>query len=592
MSPLRLVARIVRRVLTRGEKLRVALLGVLVLANVGLEMLGLGLFIPTLALLTSDNAVADLRGAWGPFGSMSDLAIVLTGLGILVAVFLVKNAVGLLIAWYQRTAIARMSVRLTTDLFERYMRQPYEFHKQSNSSVLIRNVQNAYLVVTDGIGAIMSLATDGLVAVGILAVLMVVEPTGTALVAAVFVVLAWVLQRTTRSRIGRLGAERNQHNAQMLRRQQQGLSAVKEIIVSGRRDRFLVEHDRHVEGMHMANRTYGFLQQVQRAWMEIVTVVGLAILILVVVAQGRDPGDALPILGLFGVAAFRVQPSIMRMMISVQSLTYSRAVIQTFHDDFLMPVVAEGGDGAIPRLSSEIRLVGLGFQYEDRGAPVLAGVDARIARGEKIGIIGASGSGKSTLVDLLLGVVVPTEGRILVDGADVTTGVGSWQRQIGYVPQEIYLLDDTIGRNVAFGAELDAPTLAAVWDALAAAQLADFVRGLPDGIDTMVGERGVRLSGGQRQRIGIARALLGDPAVLVFDEATSALDSTTELGVLDAIRSASRDKTVVAVAHRPSTLADCDRLWRVSDGGIVDLGRPTESLLRSLADVTDEQDPS
>ena len=136
--------------------------------------------------------------------------------------------------------------------------------------------------------------------------------------AAVFVVLAWVLQRTTRRRIGRLGAERNQHNAQMLRRQQQGLSAVKEIIVSGRRDRFLAEHDRHVEGMHMANRTYGFLQQVPRAWMEIVTVVGLAILILVVVAQGRDPGDALPILGLFGVAAFRVQPSIMRMMISVQ----------------------------------------------------------------------------------------------------------------------------------------------------------------------------------------------------------------------------------------------------------------------------------
>jgi len=588
----RLVARIVRRVLTRGERLRVVLLGVLVLVSVGLEMLGLGLFIPTLALLTSDDMVSDLRGAWGPFGSMSDLAIVLTGLGVLVAVFLVKNAVGLLIAWYQRTAIARMSIRLTTDLFERYMRQPYEFHKQSNSAVLIRNVQNAYLVVNDGIGAIMSLATDGLVAVGILAVLMVVEPTGTALVAAVFVVLAWVLQRTTRRRIGRLGAERNQHNAQMLRRQQQGLSAVKEIIVSGRRARFLEEHDRHVEGMHMANRTYGFLQQVPRAWMEVVTVAGLAILILVVVAQGRDPNDALPILGLFGVAAFRVQPSIMRMMISVQSLTYSRAVIQTFYDDFLLPIVTEGRVGAIPRLSMEIRLEGLVFRYEDRGEPVLTGVDARISRGEKIGVVGASGAGKSTLVDLLLGVVVPTEGRILVDGIDVTSGVGSWQRQIGYVPQEIYLLDDTIGRNVAFGSELDAATTAGVWEALAAAQLADFVRSLPDGIDTVVGERGVRLSGGQRQRIGIARALLGDPAVLVFDEATSALDSTTELGVLEAIRSASRDKTVVAVAHRPSTLVDCDRLWRVADGRIVDLGVPTVALLQTLTDSGDVRESS
>ncbi len=588
MSPVRLVARIVRTVLTRGEKLRVAVLGALVLANVGLEMLGLGLFIPTLALLTSEDAVADLRDSFAPLADMSDGAIVLAGMSALVAVFLLKNVLGLAIAWYQRTAIARISIRLTTDLFARYMRQPYEFHKRANSSVLIRNVQNAYLVVTDGIGAIMSLATDGLVAAGILVVLVLVEPTGTAVVVAAFGVLAWMLQRTTRRRISRLGAARNLHNGQMLRRQQQGLNAVKEITVSGRRAAFLADHDREVEGMFMANRTYGFLQQVPRAWMEVVTVAGLALLIIVVVAQGRDPRDALPILGLFGVAAFRVQPSIMRMMISFQSLTFSRTIIETFDADFVMPVAEEGAPRAVPRLAREIRLEQVGFRYEERGGPVFSGVEARIARGEKIGVVGPSGAGKSTLVDLLLGLVPPTEGRILVDDVPIAEGVASWQRQIGYVPQEIYLLDDTIGRNVAFGAELDAATTEAVWSALADAQLADFVRSLPDGLDTVVGERGVRLSGGQRQRVGIARALMGGPEVLVLDEATSALDAATETGVIDAIRAASRDKTVVVVAHRPSTLVDCDRIWRVADGGIADLGRPTESLLRSLADADSE----
>jgi len=584
VSPMTLVARIVRRVLTRREKLQVGVLGALVLVSVALEMLGLGLFIPTLALLTSDDALVDIRARWGPAESMTDLTVVLVGLGLLVVVFLLKTVSTLAIAWYQRTTMARMSVRLTGDLFERYMRQPWSFHKRSNSAVLIRNVQNASLVVSDGIGAIMSLVTDGLVAVGILAVLMMVEPVGTSVVVVLFGALAYAIQRTTRGRIGRLGVERNRHHAQMLRRQQQGLSAVKEVIVSGRRNAFLGDHRGHVEGMYMANRTYGFLQQLPRAWMEVVTVVGLAALIVVVVAQGRDPGEALPILGLFGVAAFRIQPSIMRMMIALQALTYSRSVIETFYGHFTMPVVEEGGDGTVPPLDRELLLEGVVFRYEDREAPVLDRVDQRIARGEKIGIVGPSGAGKSTLVDLLLGVIEPVEGRILVDGTPISEGLSSWQRQIGYVPQDIFLLDDTIAQNVAFGATVDGAATEGIWAALAAAQLADFVRSLPEGLDTVVGERGVRLSGGQRQRIGIARALLGDPRVLVFDEATSALDSSTELGVLDAIRTASRDKTVVAVAHRPSTLADCDRIWLVADGGIADLGRPTDSLLRSLAE--------
>jgi len=583
MSPVKLVVRAARTVLTRGEKIQIALLGVLVLFSVALEMLGIGLFIPTLALLTSEAAIADLRKLLPPLVNLSNGEIVVVGMTALVIVFLVKNLLGLAIAWYQRTVMARMSIRLTGDLFERYMRQPYEFHKRANSAVLIRNVQNASLFVSDGIGAITSLVTDGLVAVGIFVILMLVEPVGTPVIVALFAVLAIVVQRTTRNRVAQLGIGRNFHHAQLLRRQQQGLSAVKEVIVSGRRGEFLHDHRGHVEGMFMANRTYGFLQQLPRTWMEVVTIGGFAALVVVVVAQGRNPEDALRVLGLFGIAAFRVQPSLTRMMTSIQALTFVQSVIENFYRDFTMPMAEDGREGAVPQFSRHIEIRDVSFGYEERDTPVLEGVNQRIARGEKIGIVGPSGSGKSTLVDILLGVVPPVQGQIVVDGVPIADGVTSWQRQIGYVPQEIYLLDDTIGRNVAFGAEIDAATTESVWTALADAQLADFVRSLPEGIDTLVGERGVRLSGGQRQRIGIARALMGTPKVLVFDEATSALDATTETGVIDAIRAASLDKTVVVVAHRPSTLVDCDRIWRVAGGTITDLGKPDDDLLRSLA---------
>ena len=230
-----------------------------------------------------------------------------------------------------------------------------------------------------------------------------------------------------------------------------------------------------------------------------------------------------------------------------------------------------------------MRFEAVTFAYPGSAEPVLDATSFEIARNERIGLVGPSGAGKSTIVDLLLGLLDPVGGRILVDGADLAAVRRSWQDQVGYVPQHIFLLDDTVRRNVAFGVPDAEISDDAVREALQRAQLDEFVASLPDGLDTEVGERGVRFSGGQQQRLGIARALYHRPPVLVFDEATSALDAATERDVAASIEAVGRSRTVVLVAHRTSTLASCDRILRVQDGTVSDLGRPTEALLASLA---------
>jgi ABC-type multidrug transport system fused ATPase/permease subunit len=316
--------------------------------------------------------------------------------------------------------------------------------------------------------------------------------------------------------------------------------------------------------------------------LEVLTVSGLSALVLLVVAQGRDPGDALPILGLFAIAVFRVQPSITRLLISMQSVAFAAPVIDGLRRGSL-PVPQPPPAGGTARFERSVRFDAVTFAYPGSADRVLDRATFEIGRNERIGLVGPSGAGKSTIVDLLLGLLDPVGGRILVDGTDLAAVRRSWQDQVGYVPQHIFLLDDTVRRNVAFGVPDDDVSDADVREALERAQLDEFVGSLPDGLDTEVGERGVRFSGGQQQRLGIARALYHRPPVLVFDEATSALDAATERGVAAAIEEVGRSRTVVVVAHRTSTLASCDRILRVQDGSVADFGRPTQELLDSLA---------
>jgi ABC-type multidrug transport system fused ATPase/permease subunit len=299
------------------------------------------------------------------------------------------------------------------------------------------------------------------------------------------------------------------------------------------------------------------------------------------VLLGGGLTEILPVLGLFGAAAFRLLPAVNRMINNFQLVNVSRPQVAEIFSDLTMSVPIR--DTSIQRSSfkRDVSIDDVSFSYAASSAEALIDVSISVARGEAVGLVGPSGSGKSTLVDILLGLLKPTSGRVLVDGDDIHDNLRGWQDQIGYVPQSIFLTDDTLRRNVAFGLPKEQIDDDAVKSAIRSAQLEEFVASLPEGLNTIVGERGVRLSGGQRQRIGIARALYNNPDVLVLDEATSSLDTETEHGVMQAVQALQGEKTVIIVAHRLSTVEYCDRLYRLENARIVDEGTFSEVTSRT-----------
>jgi ABC-type multidrug transport system fused ATPase/permease subunit len=362
---------------------------------------------------------------------------------------------------------------------------------------------------------------------------------------------------------------------------QQGLGAVKDVQVLGREDWFVNEHRERQKLDAELLRRINTVQAVPRLWLEVMAMAGLAGLVAIMLATGKDVDAIIPTVGLFAATSFKVLPSINKVVNSKQTLKVSRSTIETIHHDLDLPV---GLSSIIENSSFQFESVvvdRLNFKYEQSEFLVLTDINLKINSGEAVGFVGQSGSGKSTLIDIMLGLLDPQSGSVSINGQSLEDVKQSWQKTIGYIPQTIFLMDDSLRRNIAIGISDNEIDEVAIVEALKSAQLEDFVASLPEGLDTVVGERGVRLSGGQRQRIGIARALYHRPSVLVLDEATSSLDTETEHGVMQAVQALQGDKTVIIVAHRLSTVEYCDRLYRLDAGRIVDEGTFDEVMNRS-----------
>jgi ABC-type multidrug transport system fused ATPase/permease subunit len=308
---------------------------------------------------------------------------------------------------------------------------------------------------------------------------------------------------------------------------------------------------------------------------------GLAGLVAIMLVTDKDAESIVPVVGLFAATAFRVLPSVNKIVNGRQTLKVSRSTIETIYQDLRL-YITDSPEADKSKVDFDLlKIEALNFHYEKVELDVLKNINISINRGEAVGFVGQSGSGKSTLIDIMLGLLEPQNGSVLINGQTIENVKQSWQKQIGYIPQTIFLMDDSLRRNIAIGIADNEIDEVAIVEALNSAQLEDFVASLPEGLDTVVGERGVRLSGGQRQRIGIARALYHRPSVLVLDEATSSLDTETEHGVMQAVQALQGDKTVIIVAHRLSTVEYCDRLYRLDAGRIVDEGTFDEVMNRS-----------
>jgi len=572
---------VVWRLLKSSE--RRALVGIIFLILVGLilETLSLGIVMPVVAILTQDDYQTKYRWLTDNLGSPSRENLIVIVMLLMVGIYIVRSLFLLWSSWVQKGFSAALSGRLSQRLFTIYLRQPYLFHLQHNSATLMRNSRNANVVVTGGIDPTLVLLTDGLVAIALFTLLIIVEPVGTIITLVAFGVGAWLFQLLTRRRIERWGDQRNLHDGMILQHLQQGLGGAKDVKILGRESEFLDQHEKHLKESLRINRVYSVLQTMPRMYMEILTIAGLAALVISMVLQKQSFTEIIPTLGLFAAAAFRVMPSINRLLGALQTLLYSRAIIASVYADFKLDAPDETKLVTGIPFSEQLELRSVTFQYPTASTPSLQQVSLVVRRGEAVGFVGPSGAGKSTLVDVILGLFAPTAGLVLVDGQDIQKNLRNWQNQIGYVPQSIYLTDDTLRRNVAFGLGDENIDENSVRNAIRLAQLEEFVSSLPENLDTVVGERGVRLSGGQRQRIGIARALYHNPSILVLDEATSSLDTPTEHGVMQAVQALQGSKTVIIVAHRLSTVEYCDRLYRIESSRLIEEGTFDEVVKRS-----------
>jgi ATP-binding cassette, subfamily B, bacterial PglK len=558
--------------------------GLLALMFVGmiLETLGIGLVIPAITLMT-DNDIGRHYPVLQPWlariGNPSHARLVIIGMSALIAVYATKASFLGLLAWMQSRFVFRLQAALSSKVFAGYLRQPYIFHLQRNSAQLIRTTIYQIDEIRGVVQMGLLLIAEGMVLLGILGLLLAVEPVGTLVVLSVLGMASYGFERGTRTRLKEWGVNRQRHEELRLKHLQEGLGGAKDVKLLGRESDFLAEYSFHNRSNARIGEMQATLQALPRLWLELLAVSGLGVLVFVMVAQGKSSAALLPALGLFAAAAFRVMPSVTRILNTAQSVQFSLPAIDSVYGEVklieaTLPPTTRGG--LLFRRTLDLKNVT--FRYPATEQDTLKDIGLSIERGSTVGFVGPSGGGKSTLIDIILGLLSPASGSVNVDGVDIQNNLRGWQDQIGYVPQSIFLTDDTLRRNIAFGLRDGDIDDAAVLRAVRAAQLHAFVNELPGGLETLVGERGVRLSGGQRQRIGIARALYHDPAVLVLDEATSSLDTETESGVMDAVAALHGDKTIIIVAHRLSTVEQCDRLFRIEQGRISAAANPEQIL--------------
>lgn len=579
------------------------LLTMLVMALV--STFGVAAIMPFMSLLANPGAVHDNRWlsyAYELFGFSSPTAF-LFAIGIATLLLLMfSNALRAFTDWMILRFVRDMQHELSRRLLAQYLSEPYAFFLNRNTATLSKNIFSEVGAVINGVLMLfMKGLSQGVLAISILVLLIAVDVWLALSIAFIFGALYGLIFAGIRKKQAELGRERLVANSLRFKAADEAFGGIKDVKVLGREHHFIDRFERPSRRFMRAVASNQMMSQLPHYALETLTFGGILIIILYLLGTGHSMEGALPLLSLYAFAAYRLMPSLQQVFLSVTQIRFNTPALEELHHDLANigrstplhssreAVSAAAPPPAPPALALELRLSGVSFTYPGAEEPALRGVDLSLPRNQTIGLVGATGAGKTTLVDLILGLYLPDRGSIAVDGVELTEAMlPVWRRQVGYVPQQIFLSDDSVLNNIAFGvpdSEIDCP---AAERAAEIAQLHDFILTLPEGYATVVGERGIRLSGGQRQRIGIARALYQDPEVLIMDEATSALDTLTEDAVMEAIRRLAGRKTMVLIAHRLSTVEDCDLIYLLDHGRVTGCGtyqelRRTHSVFQAMA---------
>ncbi|MDC0308937.1 ABC transporter ATP-binding protein/permease [bacterium] len=560
-------------ILNRSQRKKLFFLGCLILIGMFAEIMGVGMIVPFFALILNDNILTEyphLRSLNDYLGDPEQNNLIAFAILILVLVYVAKNSFLSFLAWRQTSFTFDIIQEFSNRLMRLYLFQPYSFHLNNNSSVLIRNVmQEVDLLATNVISPILILITECLVILGLLILLLYIEPVVVLGAGGMIGIAALIFLVLTKQHVGKWAKLRQHHARFRIQHFQQGIGGAKELKLFGREYGFLEKFNYHNKKWANTAKMHNILLLIPRLWIEVFAITSLLVFAHFLLNKNIEQDEIITKIGVFAAAVLRLLPSTNRVVGSLSSLRFGIPSIDVLNKEFKLPnSLSDTNNSHSISCFKKIEIKSLFFKYPGSFKNVINDVSLAIKRGESIGLIGTTGSGKSTLIDLLLGLLSPDEGIINVDGVNIQKNIRSWQEKIGYVPQSIYLSDDTLRSNIAFGIRDDKVDDFLIKQAVNLAQLEEFVSALDEGLDTYVGEQGVRISGGQRQRIGIARALYHNPDILVLDEATSALDIKTESGVMEAVEALHGKKTIIIVAHRSTTLSHCDHIYRIDGGKI------------------------
>ena len=574
-------------ILDNRSRRRFALLILPMALTAGLELFSIALILPVVQV----TVLGEVN--YGPAGTLVAVLpkLDLKNMGYWVAVifgafFVIKNIFLLGTLYIVNATIYYANALYIKKLFQIYLHRPLVFHFKNNSGLLLRNLSEGVALTMDAARQTLVMVFDIMLIIAAISLLIAFEPLITMIVVLFLAVVAFIYYRIL-SPIFRYWGEQSlilegERNKWVL----QSLSGIRDIKITNSYD-YLVSKVYAICRQHAKfySRATSAIH-IPRLAIESFVVVGFLVVVSILTSAGQPKGEIFTTIGLFGMAALRIMPSFNRMLSAASELRRLDSIIKTTHQAFsdckkdeTSPVVANKSQKVT--FSKEIEISSLSYSYPDSDRKSLLNVSITIKKGEKIGFVGESGSGKSTFMNIILGLLEPTSGKVEVDGSDISENLTGWHKNFGFVPQEIFLLDDTLRRNIAFAtqdADIDDSKIRAV---LAMTQLKDLERDLENGLDTILGEQGTRLSGGQRQRVVIARALYGEPDILVFDEATSALDNATIREMSEALDSLSDNQTVIIVAHRVSSIKNCDRIVVMENGAITTVGT-YEYLIKSF----------
>ena len=492
---------------------------------------------------------------------------------LVIILYLIKNGYFIFFSWLKSKYACKIQRELSVNMMKSYMERGYQYFTKHNTGELLNGVTedtgSVYLIISNGFRVIVDILTTTLICI-----FMLMQSVSLAISVIVLAAICLLLiLKVFRKAMLRSGDLYRKYNAVLHQALMHSFHGIKDVIILDKKDFFVKEYNDNYIYRQRENVKRTVAGESPAYIIEGLCISGLLFTVAIEFAVVDNPLTLVTALATFAVGAFRILPCLGRISAAMNTMMYSMEGLEAVYHNILearkhdeMKRTLKEAVEEAPHFEHEIKITNLDFYYDDPGNKVLSGVDLSIYKGQSVAFIGASGAGKTTLADIILGLLYPQKGEILVDGQNVYDFGKGWNRLIGYVPQSVYLIDDTIRANVAFGERKEDIDEKKVWKALEQAQLADYVKGLEEGVDTLVGERGVRFSGGQRQRMAIARALYFEPQILVLDEATSALDGETEKAVMESIEALQGKITMIIVAHRLSTIRKCDVVYEIEKG--------------------------